>query len=128
MDTTPLSTPTTSLYQDMEKTPVFVFDRDQQEFMLTLYAKEKLAKPNVFIQVTSNLCERLPTKIPGAPAYLLVRSSGHAKDFLPMQGEDEIALMKKTTLTRILMVRALHPKTKKMKRSGKPAPKSNLGK
>ena len=124
------TTPTTSLYQDMEKTPVFVFDRDQQVCMITFYAKAKLAKPNVFIQVTDNMCERLPTQIPGAPAYLLVRSLGHAKEFFPIQGEEEIALMKKNALTSILVVRALHPKTKKMKRAGKPTapPKSNLGK
>lgn len=114
----------------MDKTPVFVVDRDNDECMVTFYAKEKLARANAFIQVTNNLCERLPTKIPGAPAYMLVRSSGHSQEFLPMQGDEEIAFMKKKTFTRILMTRALHPKTKtkKMKRAGKPIPKSNLGK
>ena len=107
------------------KTPVFIFDGDRSEYTISFYKKEKFNKPNAIIQVTKNSYQRLQTKIPCAQAYFMIRSRGIAKNFLPIQSDYEVALMKKKILTYILVSRALNPKNKN-KKCPKVTTKSNL--
>jgi hypothetical protein len=102
--------------QEMEKIPVFVWDNVTRVHTVSFYEKTRLARDNAFIQVTPNLCERLPTRIPGAPAYLLVHTSGCTQDFSPIFEVDIIASIMDRIFSKIAVARFLKPKVKHMKK------------